>query len=293
MSFEGTYTAVITPFRADGSLDLAALADLIEWQIDAGIDGLVPCGSTGESATLSAAEHVEVIRRVTDVVAGRVAVIAGTGSNSTREAIEFTIAARDAGADGALLISPYYNKPTQEGVFLHYRAVAEESGLPIVPYNIPGRTASRIAPETLARLSRVDGVVALKEAGADLTDTANTIRLSDESFRVLSGNDSETLPILAIGGHGVISTCANVAPREMGELTRAYRRGDGEAARRMHYRLLPLMDALFIESNPIPVKAALHLLGRIPEPTLRLPLTPMEKRNRDRLEAALEGIERA
>jgi len=293
MSFEGTYTAVITPFRADGSLDLATLADLIEWQIDAGIDGLVPCGSTGESATLSAAEHVEVIRRVTDVVAGRVAVIAGTGSNSTREAIEFTIAARDAGADGALLISPYYNKPTQEGVFLHYRAVAEESGLPIVPYNIPGRTASRIAPETLARLSRVDGVVALKEAGADLTDTANTIRLSDESFRVLSGNDSETLPILAIGGHGVISTCANVAPREMGELTRAYRRGDGEAARRMHYRLLPLMDALFIESNPIPVKAALHLLGRIPEPTLRLPLTPMEKRNRDRLEAALEGIERA
>jgi len=293
MSFEGTYTAVITPFRADGSLDLATLADLIEWQIDAGIDGLVPCGSTGESATLSAAEHVEVIRRVTDVVAGRVAVIAGTGSNSTREAIEFTIAARDAGADGALLISPYYNKPTQEGIFLHYRAVAEESGLPIVPYNIPGRTASRIAPETLARLSRVDGVVALKEAGADLTDTANTIRLSDESFRVLSGNDSETLPILAIGGHGVISTCANVAPREMGELTRAYRRGDGEAARRMHYRLLPLMDALFIESNPIPVKAALHLLGRIPEPTLRLPLTPMEKRNRDRLEAALEGIERA
>lgn len=293
MSFEGTYTAVITPFRADGSLDLATLADLIEWQIDAGIDGLVPCGSTGESATLSAAEHVEVIRRVTDVVAGRVAVIAGTGSNSTREAIEFTIAARDAGADGALLISPYYNKPTQEGVFLHYRAVAEESGLPIVPYNIPGRTASRIAPETLARLSRVDGVVALKEAGADLTDTANTIRLSDESFRVLSGNDSETLPILAIGGHGVISTCANVAPREMGEITRAYRRGDGEAARRMHYRLLPLMDALFIESNPIPVKAALHLLGRIPEPTLRLPLTPMEKRNRDRLEAALEGIERA
>jgi 4-hydroxy-tetrahydrodipicolinate synthase len=293
MSFEGTYTAVVTPFRADGSLDLGTLAELIEWQIDAEIDGLVPCGSTGESATLSPAEHVEVIRHVTDVVGGRVAVIAGTGSNSTREAIEFTSAAREAGADGALLISPYYNKPTQEGIYLHYRAVAEQAGLPIVLYNIPGRTASRIAPETSARLSRVDGVAALKEAGGDLTDTAHTIWLSEEDFRVLSGNDSETLPILSIGGHGVISTCANVAPREMGEIARAYRRGDVEAARRMHYRLLPLMEALFIESNPIPVKAALHLLGRIPEPALRLPLTPMEKKNRDRLETALEGIERA
>jgi 4-hydroxy-tetrahydrodipicolinate synthase len=293
MSFEGTYTALVTPFRADGSLDLGTLAELIEWQIDAEIDGLVPCGSTGESATLSAAEHVEVIRHVTDVVSGRVAVIAGTGSNSTREAAEFTIAAREAGADGALLISPYYNKPTQEGIYLHYRAVAEQAALPIVLYNIPGRTASRIAPETSARLSRVDGVVALKEAGGDLTDTANTIRLSDESFRILSGNDGDTLPMLSIGGHGVISTAANVAPREMGEIARAYRRGDVESARRMHYRLLPLMEALFIESNPIPVKAALHLLGRIPEPALRLPLTPMEKRNRDRLETALEGIERA
>jgi 4-hydroxy-tetrahydrodipicolinate synthase len=293
MSFEGTYTALVTPFRSDGSLDLDTLAGLIEWQVEAGIDGLVPCGSTGESATLSPAEHVEVIRHVTDVVGGRVAVVAGTGSNSTQEAIEFTSAAREAGADGALLISPYYNKPTQEGIYLHYREVAERAGLPVVAYNVPGRTASRIAPETTARLSRVDGVVALKEAGADLTETSHTIRLADPSFRVLSGNDSETLPMLSIGGHGIISTCANVAPREMSEITRAFGRGDVEAARRMHYRLLPLMEALFLESNPIPVKAALHLLGRIREPTLRLPLTPMEKTNRDRLEAALEGIERA
>jgi 4-hydroxy-tetrahydrodipicolinate synthase len=292
MSFEGTYTAIVTPFRTDGSLDLDTLASLIEWQIGAGIDGLVPCGSTGESATLSPAEHVEVIRHVTDVVGGRVAVVAGTGSNSTREAVEFTIAARQAGADGALLISPYYNKPTQEGIYLHYRAVAEQGGLPVVLYNVPSRTASRIAPDTTARLSRVDGVAALKEAGADLTETAHTIRLSDEGFRILSGNDSETLPILSIGGHGVISTCANVAPREMSEITRAFRRGDVEGARRMHYRLLPLMEALFLESNPIPVKVALRLLGRIPEAVLRLPLTPMEKTNRDRLEAALEGIER-
>jgi 4-hydroxy-tetrahydrodipicolinate synthase len=293
VSFQGTYTALVTPFQADRSLDLETLARLIEWQIECGVDGLVPCGSTGESATLSPAEHVEVVRHVTDVVGGRVAVIAGTGSNSTREAIEFTAAAREAGADGALLISPYYNKPTQEGIYLHYRAVAEQGGLPIVLYNIPGRTASRIAPETTARLSRVPGVVALKEAGGDMEASAHTIEQSDPAFRVLSGNDSETLPLLSIGSHGSISTCANVVPRQTAELERAYRAGDVARARALHYELLPVMQALFFETNPIPVKTALYLIGRIPDATLRLPLTPMEKTNRDRLESALEGIERA
>ena len=291
LTLGGTLTALITPFQADGALDLDALAELCEWQIGAGIDGLVPCGSTGESATLTPAEHVRVIRHVIDVARGRVPIIAGTGSNSTREAIEFTREAREAGADGALLISPYYNKPTQDGIFHHYRTVAEETGLPVVIYNIPGRTASRIEPDTIARLSRVDGVVALKECGGELDKTAEAIAASDPDFVVLSGDDALTLPVLALGARGVISTTANVAPTQMAEITRAWQRGDPEAARRSHYALLELMQALFVESNPIPVKTAVHMLGRIRDPALRLPLTPLTKQNRDRLEAALQGLE--
>jgi 4-hydroxy-tetrahydrodipicolinate synthase len=292
MSFEGTFTALVTPFDSDGGLDLDSLTNLVEWQIESGIDGLVPCGSTGESATLSHPEHVRVVRHVVEVARGRVPVVAGAGSNATLEAIELTRGAREAGADGALLISPYYNKPTQEGIFHHYRSIAEETGLPLVPYNIPGRTASRIEPATTARLSRVPGIVALKEAGGDLALTAETIRASDPDFTVVSGDDALTLPMLAIGGRGVITTTGNVAPREMAEITRAFQRGDAEAARAAHYRLLPVMQALFMEPNPIPVKTALHILGRIPEPTLRLPLTPIGKGNRDRLEVALDGLER-
>ncbi len=291
MSFGGTLTALVTPFRSDGSLDLDALARLVEWQIESGIDGLVPCGSTGESATLTAEEHVEVVRHVVDVAAGRVPVVAGTGSNSTREAIDFTREARVAGADAALLISPYYNKPTQDGIFHHYRTIAEETGLPLFAYNIPGRTASRIEPETVARLSTVDGIIGLKECGGDLVKSAEAIARSRAGFLFLSGDDALTLPLLALGTHGVISTTANVAPVEMAEITRAYRAGDVDRAREAHYRLLPLMQALFLESNPIPVKTAAHLLGRIPDPALRLPLTPMTKPNRDRLEAALSVLE--
>lgn len=293
MTFTGTFTALITPFRSDGSLDLDTLGQLVEWQISEQIDGLVPCGSTGESATLTPEEHVEVIRHVVDVAGHRVPVIAGTGSNSTREAIEFTSEARRAGADGALLISPYYNKPTQDGIFHHYRTIAEQTGLPLVAYNVPGRTASRIEPDTIARMSQVDGIVGLKEAGGDLVKTAETIARSNPALDVLSGDDALTLPMLALGGRGVISTAANVAPREMAEITRAFVRGEVEAARAMHYRLLDLMQVLFIESNPIPLKTAVHLLGRLPDPALRLPLTPLQKANRDRLEAALEVLEPA
>lgn len=289
--FEGTYTALVTPFRRDGSLDIQGLDRLVEWQIECGVDGVVPCGSTGESATLSHAEHRQVIQRVVEVAAGRVRVIAGTGSNSTREAVELTQDARRVGADGALLISPYYNRPTQEGIFHHYRSVAEEAGLPLILYNIPSRTASRIEPQTTARLSHVEGVAGLKEAGGDLTLAAHTLQQSRPGFVVLSGDDSLILPLLAIGAHGSITTTGNVAPREVAEITRAYRGGRVERARELHYALLPLMEALFLESNPIPVKTALHIMGKIEEPVLRLPLTPMSKPNRDRLEAVLAGLD--
>ena len=228
-----------------------------------------------------------MVRHVVEVAAGRVPVIAGTGSNSTAEAVALTREARDAGADAALLISPYYNKPTQEGIYQHYRAVAEQTGLPLVLYNIPGRTGSRIAPETTARLSRLPQVVALKEAGGDLGASSQTLAAAEPDFAILSGDDALTLPLLAIGGRGVISTSSNVAPREMGDLVRAWLAGDATRAREIHYALLELMDALFVETNPIPVKTALALTGRIPGARLRLPLTEMAKANRDALEEAL------
>ncbi len=291
MSFEGTFTALVTPFQEDGGLDLESLGQLVEWQIETGIDGLVPCGSTGESATLSPEEHIQVIRHVIEVAAGRVPIMPGTGSNNTREAIDFTAEAKRAGADGALLISPYYNKPTQDGIFHHYRTIAEETGLPLICYNIPGRTASRIEPETIGRISRVEGMAGVKEAGADLIKMAQAIALSEPTFVMLSGDDALTLPLLAIGGRGLISTSSNVAPEEMAGITRAYRRGEVEKARELHYRLLPLRNALFIEPNPIPVKTALHLMGRIPSPTVRLPLTPMQKKTQDQLKAVLAELE--
>ncbi len=291
MTFRGTYTALVTPFRADGALDLDALARLVEWQIESQVDGLVPCGSTGEAATLSHTEHIQVVKHVIEVAAGRVPVIAGSGSNYTREAVELTREACRIGAEAALLISPYYNKPTQDGIFHHYRTVAEETGMPLLLYNIPGRTGSRIESATSARLSRVAGVVGLKECGGDLGATAQTIAQCEPGFVVLSGDDALTLPLLAIGALGVISTTANLVPQQMGEITRAYLAGDTQRARDVHYELLPLMEALFVESNPIPVKTALAIQGRIPEATLRLPLTPIQKSNRDRLEAVLAELQ--
>jgi 4-hydroxy-tetrahydrodipicolinate synthase len=284
--FEGLFTAVVTPFR-DDAVDETALRGLVERQIAAGVDGIVPCGSTGEAATLSYAEHRRVVEICIEAVAGRVQVLAGTGSNSTREAIELTRHARDAGADGALLVSPYYNKPTQDGVVAHYAAVARDTRLPLVAYNIPGRTGSKLLPATIARLAEIEHVVGIKESSGDLDQISRVVASCPEGFSVLSGDDVLTLPVIAVGGRGVISATANVAPRQMVELVRAARAGELARARRLHLRLLPLFDALFCETNPIPIKAALALLGQIEE-EIRLPLTPLGAAGRERLHAVLK-----
>jgi 4-hydroxy-tetrahydrodipicolinate synthase len=286
--FAGTHTALITPFR-DGHVDEEALRALIERQIAAGVDGLVPCGSTGESATLSHAEHRQVVDITVDAAAGRVPVLAGTGSNSTREAIELTQHAREAGADGALLLSPYYNKPTQEGIYAHYAMIARETGLPLLIYNIPGRTASNIAPETIGRLARLDGIVGVKEACGNLEQMAHVIAKCPADFVVLSGDDALTLPLLAIGGKGVISTTSNVAPGPVGEIVRAFVDGDLSGAQQRHYALLPLFDVLFCETNPIPVKAAAAMLGWCSD-EIRLPLTRLTEANRERLRVVLKDL---
>lgn len=284
--FEGILTALVTPFR-DGAVDDSALAALVDRQVAAGIHGVVPCGSTGESATLSHAEHRHVVEVVVEAAAGRIPVVAGTGSNSTREAIELTLHARQAGADGALLLSPYYNKPTQEGIYLHYEAVARETGFPLVVYNIPGRTASNIAPETLARLAELEHVVGVKEACGDIDQIAHVIASCPDEFSVLSGDDALLLPLLAVGGNGCISTTSNVAPESIGALFAAWQAGDTQRALEIHQQLLPLFDVLFCETNPIPVKAALALMGLLGD-EIRLPLTPIGEANRERLQLALK-----
>jgi 4-hydroxy-tetrahydrodipicolinate synthase len=286
--FEGVLTALVTPFR-DGEIDETALRALVDRQIESGIDGLVPCGSTGESATLSHAEHRRVVEIVVHATRGRVPVVAGAGSNNTREAVELTLYAKEAGADGALLISPYYNKPTQEGLFLHYAEIARRTAFPLVLYNIPGRTASNMLPATVARLADLEQIVGIKEACGDLAQISEVIDRCPESFTVLSGDDALTLPVLAVGGRGVISTTSNIAPAEMVSLVRSFRAGDADTARQCHQRLLPLFDALFVETNPIPLKAALHLVGAI-GPEIRLPLTPLTEPNRERLQVVLKEL---
>ena len=286
--FEGTSTALVTPFR-NGEIDEPALRALVEGQINAGVHGLVPCGSTGESATMSFEEHYRVIEIVVDAADGRVFVLAGTGSNNTREAIELTRHAKEAGANGALLISPYYNKPTQEGIYEHFAVIAKETGLPLVVYNIPGRTGSNILPATLARLADIELVVGVKEASGDLAQISEVVARCPDDFAVLSGDDSLTLPLIAVGGDGVITTTGNVAPAEMTELTRAARDGDMVKARALHYQLLPLFDVLFCETNPIPLKAALALMGLI-DGEIRLPLTPLTEPNRERLQLVLKEL---
>ena len=284
--FEGLLTALVTPFR-DGQVDERALEELVEIQIAAGVDGLVPCGSTGESATLSHAEHARVIEVVVAAARGRVRVVAGTGSNSTREAAMLTGRAKEAGADGALLISPYYNKPTQEGIVEHYAAIAAETAFPLLVYNIPGRTASNILPATMARLAEIDQVVGVKESCGDLDQIAELISRVPDDFTVLSGDDWASLPLLAIGGHGVISTSSNIIPADMVELVRSWRAGDPTRAKDVYYQVRPIFDVLFSETNPIPVKTALALRGLVTD-ELRLPLTPMSQPAKERLQVVMK-----
>ena len=278
--------AVVTPFR-DGKVDFTALDVLVERQIVAGQKAIVPCGSTGESATLTHDEHAQVIEAVVAKADGRVSVIAGTGSNATAEAIDLTRAAESAGADGALLISPYYNKPTQDGIYEHYRAVAEAVQIPLITYNIPGRTGSTIETSTLLRLSDIDNIVAVKEATGSLDRVMDVVAACGDKLAVLSGDDPLTLPMISLGAVGLISTTANVAPREIAELTQLALEGRTAEASALHYRLLPLMRALFLETNPIQVKAAVAMLG-LCDDELRLPLLTMSAEPRAILLSAME-----
>ncbi|ULA68563.1 MAG: 4-hydroxy-tetrahydrodipicolinate synthase [Nitrospira sp.] len=285
--FTGSLVAIVTPFK-NGKLDERALGDLIEWQITSGTHGIVPCGTTGESATLTHAEHDRVVAFTVEVVRRRVPVVAGTGSNSTEEAIALTKHAKAAGVDGALLITPYYNKPTQEGLFLHYKAVAEAVELPLVVYNIPGRTGVNMMPATIARLTICPTVVAIKEGSGSVQQASEIIQLCGDRLTVLAGDDALTLPMMAVGGKGVITVTANLLPAKMAQLVNAFRDGRLEAARAMHYELYPLFTALFYETNPIPVKEALHLMGKI-APEIRLPLCPMGNENKSKLLAVLKA----
>ena len=269
----GAIVAIVTPFK-DGKVDEAALRELIEFQIEGGTDGIVPCGTTGESATMSHEEHDRVIELTVDAVGKRVPVIAGTGSNNTIEAIRLTRHAYEAGVDAALLVTPYYNKPSQEGLYQHYKAVAEAVPVPIVLYNVPGRTGINLLPETDARLSKISNIAGIKEASGDLKQISKIVELCDDDFAVLSGDDFTVLPILAVGGRGVISVVSNIIPEDMAAMVDAFGEGSLDKAREFHYRMRPVMDACFLETNPVPVKAALAMMGKI-EYEIRLPLCRM------------------
>ena len=284
--FKGSIVAIVTPFK-NGQVDEKAFGGMIEFQIANGTQGIVPCGTTGESATLSHTEHQRVIEFTVEVVRGRVPVIAGTGSNSTEEAISLTQYAKKARADGALLIAPYYNKPTQEGLYQHFKKIAEAVDFPLVVYNIPGRTGVNISPQTFARLVQLKNIVAIKESSGSLQQISEILHYCGERFTLLSGDDALALPTLAVGGKGVISVAANIIPSEMAEMVRAFERGDLHQAQRLHYRMFGLFHALFLETNPIPVKTALALMGRCTA-EFRLPLCPLSSENLERLKQALK-----
>ncbi|MGA2192609.1 MAG: 4-hydroxy-tetrahydrodipicolinate synthase [Nitrospirota bacterium] len=284
--FKGSMVAIVTPFR-DGKIDEPTLGKLIEWHIESGTDAIVPCGTTGEAPTLSYEEHMHVVEFTIGKVAGRVPVIAGAGSNSTDETIMLTSHAKKAGADAALLITPYYNKPTQEGLYRHFKAVADDVDIPIILYNVPGRTSVNMLPATVARCAQIDNIVGIKEATANLQQISEIIELTGGKFTVLSGDDFTVLPTLAVGGMGVISVSANCAPKDMAGLCDSFFAGDMDGARALHYKLQPLNQAMFYETNPIPVKTALGLMGKC-SPELRLPLCPMSEANTDKLRAVLK-----
>jgi 4-hydroxy-tetrahydrodipicolinate synthase len=284
--FGGAIVAIVTPFK-NGQVDEEALRRLIEEQINAGTDGITPCGTTGESTTLSHEEHDRVIEITIDAVKKRVPVIAGTGSNSTAETLRLTRHAWEAGADGALLVCPYYNRPTQEGLYQHFKTVAQEVPIPIVVYNIEGRTGVNLKPETMARLAKLPNIVGVKEASGSLKQMSDMIRLCGPDFDVLSGDDIFTLALLALGGKGIISVISNCVPGDMAAMVDAFADGDLEKARVLHYRMAPLIEALFIETNPVPVKTALALMGKVQE-EFRLPLCGMEEKNRQILKKTMQ-----
>jgi 4-hydroxy-tetrahydrodipicolinate synthase len=284
--FRGSIVAIVTPFK-EGRVDEEAYRQLIDFQIENGTSAIVPCGTTGESATLNMEEHSQVINIAVQAVNKRVPVIAGTGGNSTSEAIELTAHAKKAGADASLQVTPYYNKPTQEGLYQHFKAIAKAVALPQVLYNVPGRTSVNMLPTTVARLAELPEVVAIKEASGDLGQMAEIVRLAGDNINLLSGDDNVTLPVLSIGGKGVVSVVANIVPRDTADMVKAWEEGDVKKAKELFYKLFPLCQAMFYETNPIPVKTSLALMGKI-QNELRLPLCPMAPTNLDRLKKALQ-----
>jgi len=282
--FEGTLVALVTPFR-EGKVDTAAIERLVDWHVDQGTDGLVPVGTTGESPTVDVDEHERIIETVVRAADGRVPVIAGTGGNATAEAIELTRFARDAGADGSLQVCPYYNKPTQDGLYAHFAAIAEACDLPMILYNIPGRTGVSMTPETIARLADLDQVVGIKEATGSMDQASEILARCD--LTVLSGDDSLTLPLMAIGARGVISVVGNLVPQDMKRLTDAMLAGDVTTAREAHQRLYPLCRAMFVETNPIPIKTAMMWAGLLASDERRLPLTDLAPASAEALRQAM------
>src|SRR5512136_3244584 len=285
--FSGAIVAIVTPFK-EGKVDERSLRELIEFQIKNGTDGIVPCGTTGESSTLSHDEHDRVIEITIDAAKKRVPVIAGTGSNSTVEALRLTKHAYEAGADGALMVCPYYNRPTQEGLYQHFKIIAESVPIPIVPYNIPGRTGVNLLPETMAKLAKIGNIVGIKEASGSLKQMHDVIGLCGAEFSVLSGDDFFTMPLLMLGGKGVISVISNVAPADMAAMIDAFAAGDITRARQLHHKMVPLIDMLFIETNPVPVKAALSMMGKISY-DVRLPMYKMSDANYEKLKAVMKN----
>lgn len=287
--FCGTTVALITPFKKDLSVDEERLRRLVDWHVAQGTDVILACGTTGESATLSHGEHRRVIDVIIEQAAGRVPVLAGAGSNSTDEAISLTEYAAQAGADGILSVGPYYNKPTQRGFYEHYKAIAQVTDLPIILYNVPGRTGSNITAETTLQLAEIPNIIGIKEASGNLSQIMDILRRRPKDFLVLSGDDAITLPLLALGADGIVSVVANEAPALLKEMVVAAKRNDWEAARALHFKLLPLMEFNFCESNPIPVKAACAMMGLV-EDVLRLPLVPMTDANREKMRKILQQV---
>lgn len=288
MEFRGAFTALSTPFR-DGQIDEAAYRDFIEWQIEQGIDGLVPCGTTGEAATLTHEEQGRIIKICVEQAKGRVPVIAGAGSNSTREAIELTVMAKDAGADAALQITPYYNKPTPGGLVEHFKAIAAEASMPFVIYNVPGRTGLNLLPEHLKMITdAVPEAIAVKEATGNLNQGAQVIEQCGKDFNLLSGDDFTVLPLLSVGGRGVISVISNIMPAEMSGMCKAFFEKDHEKALDLSLKMAPVNRAMFMETNPIPVKTSLNMMGLFPEASFRLPIVPLQEDNKPKLKKVLK-----